>query len=418
MEQRVDQASGRPAEAVPAAALPIGRSLVGLAVLLTVFIVLCPAKIWRPDTLLGIDENAQIAEAKAWARGELTLPERKWDTALFEGRIYNHFPPMFTFLSLPLVLLFGGVPHWSVVLLVALPPLVLSYLLFLRLTRSPDQALLLSIGLMCGTSVLPVLEYVLRGAAAYDVNHMLAVSGQLLVAWGLIGRPRIALAGAGALLALWARQLTLAYFLPVLAVAWFAEPVSDRPKRLALAMGFAALGVGALMTLNALKFGDPLDTGYRYLYVDRPEDSFSRDAAAHGLFSPHFIPRNAYYLNVGLPRLHEIEIAGIKEYHLRPNVWGTGIWWTTPLFLLVFVDFRRIWSDPVRRAMLLGAGAIFLALLCCYATGYRQRGYNRFSLDFVPILFVLIAPTAMQGWRKWFSGAAILWSVVYFGFLI
>lgn len=418
MGQQTDQSGQSPGGDVRSEPLRPTRVLIGLAALLFVFAGLCPAKLWRPGTLLGIDENIQIAEAQAWTHGELTLPERKWDTALVDGRVYSHFPPMFTFLSLPAVLMFGGVPHWYVVAFLIIPVLVLSYLLFLQVTKKPGPALALSIGLVCGTSALPVLEYVTRGAAPYYVNQMLGVIGQLLILLGLLGRPRLALAGIGFVVAFLSRQLTIAYILPILAVAWIAAPIEARTRRVAAALCFGAIAAGTSLTLNALKFGSPFDSGYMYLYIDRPEDNFSRDAKAHGLFSPHFVARNLYHMNLGLPNLHQIEMGGETEYHLRPDTWGTGIWWTSPLLLLVLCDIRRIWSDPLQRSLLIAAALVMTALLFYHSTGFRQRGFNRYSLDYVPVLFALIAPTAMRGWRKWFSGAAILWSVIYFGFLI
>ncbi len=392
--------------------------LLGAAAVLVLFVLLSEAKLWRPGEVFTIQENIQIAEAQAWWEGRLDLPERKWDSALFNGRVYSHFPPMFSILSAAVTPWFGGVPHWAVVLLIALPVPLLAYTLFLRRAGSPMWAALLALGLLFGTSMYPVLEKTIRGAAPYNVNHTLGVVGLLILLNEFYGLRRTWLMGAGLIVAALSRQLTLAFAIP------FAWAVLQGPQGRAVTGGLAAaaltavIAIGVPLTLNTLKFGNPLDSGYMHIYNDRPEDGFSRDARAHGLFSAHFVPRNFYHANIGLPKLHRIEIEGRTQSFIRPNIWGTGIWWTTPLLLWVFVDFRRLWRQPADRMVLLGAVLASTALLFYHSTGYQQRGFNRYSLDYLPALLALVAPTCIAGWRAWVSAAMIGWSVVYFRWLI
>jgi hypothetical protein len=171
------------------------------------------------------------------------------------------------------------------------------------------------------------------------------------------------------------------------------------------------------LALNALKFGHPLDTGYLRIYEQR-DDELARGAKTYGLFSPHFIPRNLYYANLGFPRVERIVMAGEEQIHFVRNRYGTGIWWTTPLLIWLFVDGRRILGNPRSRMLLVAAAAVFAALMCFHGTGFEQRGYNRFSLDYLPVLLVLVAPYCCEGWRKWLSLAMVVWSVIYFRLLI
>lgn len=169
--------------------------------------------------------------------------------------------------------------------------------------------------------------------------------------------------------------------------------------------------------MNTLKFGHPLDAGYLRIYEGR-DDRFAMDARSFGLFSPHFVPRNLYHANLGFPTLHRIEMAGRPEYHLRPNYDGTGIWWTTPLLIWLLVDIRRFLADPAARVLLVAALLVYMALLFFHATGADQRGYNRFSLDYLPALFAVIVPACFRGRRRWISLGMICWGVVYFRWLI
>ena len=102
------------------------------------------------------------------------------------------------------------------------------------------------------------------------------------------------------------------------------------------------------------------------------------------------------------------------RYRVKPNVMGTGIWWTTPLLLFVFIDFRKVWSDRRNRPLLISAAVVFAALMCYHSTGYLQRGYNRYSLDYIPAMFAMIAPVVAHGKRRWVAAALVAWGVAYF----
>lgn len=390
------------------------RVWLGALVVGSVFWLLMPAKLWRPGTLFTIRENIQIAEAQAWWQGRLDLPERKWDSALIDGRVYSHFPPMFSFIAAVVVPVFDGVPHWFIVLFIVLPVPLLAYVLFLRLTKSVSWAVILAVGMACGTSAFPVLDKTLRGCAPYYTNQMLATIGLLIMLIESFGRRRLWLCGAGLLLAGLSRQLTVVYAIPFFVLAW--RPVGNTIGRRRYVSVFiiAAVFVAVPCTMNTLKFGHPLETGYMYIYNDRPADQFSRDAQAHGIFSPHYIPRNLYYANLGFPVVNQITWGEKEQTFLRPNHMGVGIWWTTPLLIFLFIDIRRIVADRMNRAWLTGAGVVFVALMLYHSTGFDQRGFNRYSMDYVPVLFALIAPRCMVGWRRWLSLVLIGWSVLYF----
>lgn len=484
---------------------------IGAAVVYFVFFALNDARLWRPGVVFDSAHNMQIAEAAAWWQGRLDLPERVHDTALKDGRVYSHFPILFTVVAAALWPMFGGVPHWFVVLAIALPVPLLAYRLFhivgersgdidredprrgrlillylMLLTglapiaqaypnwftidwvkllllelhvlplgyalyflaeRVPWRQTLLAVALVCGTSLWPVLDRTIRGGGPYYVNHMLVTIGLLLLLAEVFGRGRMSIGALGLVMMTLARQMTAAFAIPL---AWLAfrgsvarritdgrEPIEGacgtgilpvRPRaggpchsgvRTRRCIGLVLTGavvVAVPMVVNALKFGSPTTTGYMLIYEGR-DDVFARDARMHGLFSPAFIPRNLYYTNIGLPVRHEITVAGKREVHYRPNDMGTGIWWTTPLLLWLFFDVRRILRDPASRSVLAAAAVVYLGLLFFHATGHVQRGYNRFSLDYLPALMAVIGPGCLRGWRSWISLAMIAWSVVYFTWL-
>lgn len=383
-----------------------------LLVLLLIWGWLTPAKLWRPGTVLGIDENVQIAEALAWWDGRLDLPERRWDTALYEGKVYSYFPPVFTIIAAAVVPFFGGIPHLVLALLACIT-VALAFLLFFRLTESAWWSLALGLGFVCGTSVFPVLDQCLRGGAPYSVNHVISVIGTLIFLDDYCGRRRVWPGCVGLVVTALSRQLTIGYALPLAMMALEHSPGASRQRRIALVATTCVLIGVVYGGLNTLKFGHPLSTGYMANHEGR-DDVFAREARANGLVSPRWVPRNLYYTNVGLPTFHRVDTAGEEEAFLRPNTMGAGIWWTSPLLLYLLIDARRTIRDRRGVALLAGGVAVFVMLMFWHATGAVQRGYNRYSLDYIPVMFALIAPRCVEGRRRWMTAACIAWGVLYF----
>lgn len=397
---------------------PLPRSHVwrGAAVVLAAVGLLSRADLWRPDCVFDGRRNVQIAEAQSWWHGRLDLPERPWDTALLNGRVYSYFPPMFTLVAAVFVPWFAGVPHWAVVALSALVPL-LAYRLFLDRTRSVTWAMGLAFGFVCGTSAWPVTDLTIRSAAPYHVNHVLSTIGVLLIVMEFLGRRRLWPQFIGLALTTLSRQLTVGFALAPLATAWWSGPRERRWLRLAGACAACGLPLAAYAALNTLKFGHPFQTGYMLNHEGR-DDVFAREARAHGLLSWHWVPRNLYYSNLGPPDGHVIHSDGRREVYLHPNNMGTGIWWTTPLLIWLFVEFRSICRDRWRAVLLLSVAMVYGLSTFWHATGAVQRGYNRYSLDYLPALLALLVPACLAGWRRWVSLAMIAWSVVYFCVLL
>lgn len=388
-----------------------GWRLLELAAVYTLFIVLFDAPLWRPGWALTAADNVHVAEAQAWCNGSLALPKRQWDTAVYDGRVYNHFPPLLTLISAA-VLPFSpdGVPFNVLAVLFAWPIPALAYALFLRRTGSGWQAAILACVYLLGTSQYCVLSRSLGSGMVWQLNHAASQLGLLLFLLAYYGSVSAGLLGPGLLLASWTRLTMLVYWAPAMWRAWTGEP-AGRGRRLAWMAVWGVVVVGFLGTMNSLKFGHPWATGYGAIYEGR-DDDWAR-AAREGIFSIRFLPRNLYAMNLGFPKIVP-EPGGFK---LASNSQGTGIWWTTPLLLYVCVDWRRIMADRRNLVLLTAVMAVYIALMLFHTTGADQRGYNRFSLDFVLCLMAVSAPWVFEGRRKFVSAVLAVWSVSYFCFL-
>lgn len=377
---------------------------------------------WRvnPET------NHGLMEARAWHAGRLDLPAtrphpelghgRPRDTAYRDGKIYNVFPPLFTFLSYlalrleeaqPLTGL--GIPGFYApwyVALVALPLPLVGFWAFRNVTARSEWAALMTAYWILGTPLLKMLVNCRMGEAN-ELNHVLAGTGLMLIAGDLLGKRRIWPAALGLLIACWTRQLTILY---ALAMAWTAWRLTIyRGRGLVTVVAAVGITIGTLGALNWAKFGSPIDTGYASIYEGR-EDLYAQRARQHGLFSMRYVREHLWYMNVQPP---EIRVAPMM-LQLGGHPDGTSIWLTSPLLLFVFRDVRRWWRDPARRALMLSSVAVVFCLLCYHTSGSVQHGFYRFALDYAPVWLVVIAPYVSHGRRRWITIGCLAYSALYF----
>lgn len=93
------------------------------------------------------------------------------------------------------------------------------------------------------------------------------------------------------------------------------------------------------------------------------------------------------------------------------------MWVTTPILALVLLGLSNWGRDVSARTLMLCTLPIIAALLLYHNTGYRQYGYYRFALDFLPVWLIVGAQWMTQGWRRWATGVCVVWSVGYYAIL-
>lgn len=350
--------------------------------------------------------NAGVAEAVAWLNGRLDIPhdgrdaevDRMHDTAYYNGRVYNVFPPLVGFLTYALAplhkLALGGYQMWlqtPYVMLYFWPLPILGFFVFRRETGDAAWAGLLTLAWMGGSALLPNLEFTRTGHLG-AINHVSSQTGLLLLAADLLGRQRIWPGLIGLAVAAWSRQMTFLYAIPLMVVAW-------KRRRLGACMiGLAAIAAPFLI-FNQLKFGNPLDFGYRHIYVGRGEEIMATRCREHGTFSPHFITENLWYIFVAPPRIDEISLIDVKIE--SAGAMGTGLFPTTPWVAVMLLGIRQAWRDRTRRLLLLSTLPVIFGLLLYHSPGYAQIGHSRFSLDFLPIWMAALCPFSCRGRRGW-----------------
>jgi hypothetical protein len=317
---------------------------------------------------------------------------------------YVSFPPFPSILMVPSALIGGRDGNDTIpTLLIAALALPLALLALRRLaeaglsTRSLREDLWLVAALGFGS----VLWFSSVQGKVWYTAHVVGVVLALVYAWASIEARRPLIAG----LALGAAALTrtpMAFMFPLFVLeAWrmAARQVSDqapvtpasasmnleagraamrrallRPLAVFAApiAGFAIVG----MIYNAARFGSPTEFGHAYLDV-RQQTLIEQ----YGLMNLHYLGRNlavAFTLLPDLiPRAPWVQISG----H------GLAMWITTPVLLLVLWPRTK---NPLHRTLWITVAAVAIPTLLYQNSGWVQFGY-RFSLDYLPFLFMLLA---------------------------
>lgn len=383
--------------------------------------------------------NAALDEALQWRRGSLALSQPFYEDAVYHGASYNVVGLGFVLVSLvgtSLTSIGGGSVAFSpalYVLFVAIPIPLIGFWAFRTVVRSSSWAAVLTAYLVAGTCLGPVLA-LCRGGGIYYVNHALATVGLLVMAADLLGERRIWPAVAGLCLAAWSRQLTGLYALPLLWIAAMPRPARPceqsakaaddaipavdlgksqaRRRRIVVAAVGIALAAALPLTLNALKFGDPFDTGYRRLYEGRTDAIAKR--ANEALFSPRYLGMHAKAMNLAFPAW---DIRQGTLFADTSDIDGGSIWLASPLLLGVVVTAPSWWRDRRRRVLLLSTLPVIAGLMCYHTTGSQGAGYYRYALDFIPIWLMVMAPHVISQRAAPLTIACLAYSALYHALL-
>ncbi len=338
------------------------------------------------ENLRGGGGNLHAHQARAFLSGHLDIDTPGFfDSAAYKGRTYDPFPPMPAVVMMPIVALVGvdrtNGPILALVL--TLLNVVVGYRLARRLGLSPRERVWWLVAMFLGTGYWLAI---ISSTGVWYFAHVVAFTALLLAvaeAWGKGRGHWVGLAFAAAFLS---RQLTLFAGLALASRLWSHPRFVDRRARclnLAAFGATASLGLAAYLAFNRARFGHVFETGYRYLQFD----GFLKERfARHGLFSAAYLPFNFIYLTV--QGVHVDFTSPAKLAGVTTDAFGASLLGTSP-FVVVAAFARR--ADAPTRALWLSVAAITLGQLLYLNNGFSQTNTQRFTLDFMPVLFVLVA---------------------------
>lgn len=356
---------------------------------------------------------------EAWLNGRLDLGQAppaytgNNDFALYDGRWFVVFPPFPAVLLLPLVAWAGsaqGVADGQFFLWVAGSGPAVLFLALEKLGRmgtgAGTRCNLLLAGLFAfGTVYFFTAE---QGTVWYAAHVVAVILGALYLLVALEARHPVT---AGLLLGLGfltRTPLLFAFPLFVFEAVRVSRSRADGHadwRRLGALLGWFSVPLVVIGSLslwhNAVRFGEPLEFGYRYLQI-----AWRVRIESWGLFHYHYLAKNLGILLTSLPYVTRPP----QEVPFQINGHGLALWVTSPIYLWLLLPRHR---RPPHLALWLTVAAVALPSLFYQNTGWVQFGY-RFSNDYAVFLFALLA-MAKPRWRGWF-GVAAVWAVVVNGF--
>ena len=162
-----------------------------------------------------------------------------------------------------------------------------------------------------------------------------------------------------------------------IAARWLrASDFARALKPLALFAAPVLVAIGLQLWMNAARFDDPFVSGHEYLQI-----RWKERIDAWGLFNLHYFSKNLAVFAASLPWLSD------TAPHVKISLHGLALWFTSPNLLWL------LWPTKIdARIVGLYGAALLIALmnLCYQNSGWIQFGY-RFSLDYMPVLIVLLA---------------------------
>lgn len=407
----------------------------GRTLIIAALICAAGAGVWPRLWAESGQHKHYLHQAEAFLQGRLDIADAFGDVATYGGRHYVVFPPFPAVLITPLVAVFGQHTRTTLVALAltGLNVLVLRGILRrLGVDDGPRRWTLAAffLGTAYTTSSFQTYE-------TWHFAHVVAVTCLLLAVYETLGRGRGVLVGLACGLAFLSRHLCLcaAVFLAVLiwqrgraggggpesappsadAAPAPPSPASRNGRRGAavavnlLGMGLALSAcVGAYLYFNWLRFGHPFETGYQYLAL---EGFLAERVKQYGLFHPAYVPFNLTYMF--LQGFHVTFAAPTYLSARGLDLFGTSITFASPF---VFFALRARWPGAPGLA---GGGAArpvlwaaWLALVLplvhtafYYNNGFAQTNAQRFTLDFLPVLILLVALGIQRSDPRWWKPA-------------
>jgi hypothetical protein len=332
--------------------------------------------------IIRMSGNQYVYLADSFLHGKLDISVDLIDTVHRQDRIYSLFPPFPAILLVPFVAFFGvniNIPLLSTAIFFVSALLLIEILKKLKVKRG--HILWLVIAFFWGTGYWFIL---MSSDGVWFFAHMIAVLMTFLAINEVLGKGRGLLVGLFIGAAFLSRQLC-AYGIIFLIIPLIRKQTNNKSRianvfSLLVGFGFAAI---VYLGYNWLRFGNMFDTGYSYL----PFGGFhSERISKYGQFSPAFLPFNLMYMFV--QGFH----AEFQSYGwLTPtNVdqFGTSLLWASPF--IIFSLWGK-WKGGFRIACWIAICAALIHQLLYFNNGWMQNNMQRFTLDFLPLLFLLIA---------------------------
>ena len=335
--------------------------------------------------------NSHGALADAFLHGRLWIENcPEIDCALFDGRTYVIFPPLPAVMAMPFVALFGF-PGFKGFVFLGLALSGLSLLAWRAILRDLGVARADGLWLLAALAFAsPLYQVTLRSDGVWFYAQAVGFLMMTASLWAAVCRRSLPLAGLFVGLAFLCRQMAIFYPLFLLFLCLPRErPLVESLRGAVKPVLLAGLPVAAALAVyfayNLARFGSPTETGYAFIHNPDQTTFIWQRIRESGLFSRDYLLFNTLYLflqgihfEFGGPRL--TTLTGFDKA-------GTALLVASPWVLLAFyAKLDRVFA----------AGAAVIAIIAgitlfYHSNGAEQIATQRYALDWLPILVVLMA---------------------------
>jgi len=333
--------------------------------------------------------------AYSFLQGKLYFTQTKvavYDTALFEGKFYWPLQPFPAIILIPFVYIFSlfgkfFLQGYLQFFLVA-GVFYLIYRICRKIKYSSNDSLFLAFAFCFSSVFLGVALW----PWSWYYSQVVATFLLFLGLYEFLSKKRHWVLGVISGLLFLTR--TPASLIIVLFVAdiYFNTHTTFRSRLLNLTKIISPfiLAIFLAFLYNQLRFRNIFELGYNFQLIK----GSALKAREYGIFNLIHLPGNLYYFLLSSPTpVFKDGLSHVLTYpYIKANPWGVSIFFTSPYFLYLFL---LKYKNRLLKLMWVTALIIALPILLYYGVGYRQFGY-RYSLDFLPLLFLIL----LIGYRR------------------
>lgn len=352
------------------------------------------------------NHNAYIQFAQSLLHGNLNLPMTadNGDLSFFNGKLYLPYPPLPALILIPFVIVFGAAHVNTVAIATAMSCLCL-YLIYKILSKlKVDREYFpwLISGIFFGSGFWYAL---FTSHHVYAFAHITSFLFQLLIINEILGKRRWWLIGMYIGCTFLTRQFTIFYVLLALGYMFYLHKENKEKltvKNLIALISSVSFFIALYLFYNYLRYGNIFDSGYKHIvYIGVLKERVEQ----YGVFSIRYVLFNLYST---LIKGFNIQFDGKGYLHIKDmDLWGTSLLCASPFFV---ASLKAQWPRIVKATCWGTILIIFIGQLFYHNSGYEQVNTSRFTLDFLPLLFLLTS-LGMPKIPIWLTKAMVTYAV-------